>query len=124
PQPRPRSRRRTLLPRPADPCELSSGRLSRDRSRTGDRMIPPRWLHTAWMLTSASEARAFRHATRQVARTQADLLGETLRANRDTAFGRAHDFRRIKGVRDFQRRVPLSTYDDYADSVRRIAAGE
>jgi GH3 auxin-responsive promoter len=87
-------------------------------------MIPARWLNTAWMLASAGEARAFRHATRRVARTQADFLGETLRANRETAFGRAHDFRRIDGVRDFQRRVPLSDYDDYADFVRRTAAGE
>jgi hypothetical protein len=87
-------------------------------------MIPARWLNTAWMLASAGEARAFRRATRQVERTQAALLADMLRANRDTVFGRAHDFRRIDGPRDFQRRVPLSTYDDYADSIRRIAAGE
>lgn len=87
-------------------------------------MIPARWLNTAWMLASAGEARAFRRATREVSNTQAALLGETLRANRDTAFGRAHEFRRIHGPREFQRRVPLSTYDDYADSIRRIAAGE
>jgi len=87
-------------------------------------MIPARWLNTAWMLASAGEARAFRQATRQVARTQANLLAATLRANRDTAFGRAHDFRRIEGVRDFQCRVSLSAYDDYADAIRRIAAGD
>jgi hypothetical protein len=87
-------------------------------------MIPARWLNTAWMLTTAGEARAFARATRRVALTQADLLGATIAANQHTAFGRSHHFRGIVGIRDFQRQVPLSGYDDYADSIRRIAAGE
>jgi hypothetical protein len=87
-------------------------------------MIPARWLNSAWMLASAGEARAFRRATCEVSHTQAAVLGETLRTNRDTEFGRAHDFDRIDGPRGFQRRVPLTAYDDYADSINRIAAGE
>jgi hypothetical protein len=87
-------------------------------------MIPARWLNTAWMTTSAGEASAFRRATRKVAHTQAALLGGILRANRDTTFGRAHAFHRINGPREFQRRVPLSVYDDYADAIGRVAAGE
>lgn len=87
-------------------------------------MIPARWLNTAWMLASAREARAFRRATREVARTQAAVLAAILRANRDTVFGRGQDFRRIDAPSDFQRLVPLSTYDDYADSIRRLGTGE
>ena len=52
------------------------------------------WLNTAWMLKCVGEARAFRRATRAVARTQAGLLAEMLRRNRDTDFGRVHGFAR------------------------------
>jgi hypothetical protein len=82
------------------------------------------WLNTAWMLKAAGEAAAFRRATRRVARTQAGLLAGLLRANADTAFGRAHGFGRMRTPRDFRRGVPLSTYEDYEGCVRRIAAGE
>src|SRR5262249_58840274 len=98
--------------------------LSRDRTGTGDRMIPARWLNAAWMFAAARESRAFRRATRNVAATQTNVLVGIMAANRDTAFGRGNDFRRIDDLRDFQRRVPLSSYDDYADSIRRIADGE
>ena len=36
----------------------------------------------------------------------------------------AHDFRSIASPRDFQARVPPTTYDDYRDSIARIAGGE
>jgi hypothetical protein len=81
-------------------------------------------LNTAWMLKCASEARAFRRATRRVARTQAEVLAAILRANRGTAFGRTHGFRHVRGPRQFQERVPLSAYEDYGEAVGRIATGE
>jgi GH3 auxin-responsive promoter len=87
-------------------------------------MNPAGWLNTTWMLGSAGEARAFRRATRRVARTQAAVLAAIVRANRNTAFGRVHDLRRIDGPRAYQRLVPLSTYDDYSGCVDRIAGGE
>jgi hypothetical protein len=82
------------------------------------------WLNTAWMLKCGPEAAAFRRATRRVARTQAELLAEILRANQDTAFGRAHGFWRMRTPRDYRRGVALSTYEDYEGYVRRIAGGE
>jgi hypothetical protein len=81
------------------------------------------WLNTAWMLKCASEARAFRQATRRVAESQTQVLAAILHDNGDTEFGRAHGFRHIRGVRDYQAAVPLSRYDDYTESIERIAAG-
>jgi hypothetical protein len=82
------------------------------------------WLNTAWTLKCLPEAWAFRRATRDVTGAQARLLAATLRRNAGTAFGRAHGFDRIRGPGDFQERVPLSVYEDYAPAVARIAAGE
>jgi hypothetical protein len=81
-------------------------------------------LNTAWMLKCGAEAAAFDRACRRVADAQSRLLRRTLRANRDTAFGRAHGFAAVADARAFQARVPLATYDDFAGAVGRIAAGE
>jgi hypothetical protein len=82
------------------------------------------WLNTAWMWKCSPAARSFERLTRRVAATQARLLGEIVRRNRDTTFGRAHGFEHVRGPHNFQARVPLSTYESYTDAVHRIAAGE
>ncbi|HMC65976.1 MAG TPA: GH3 auxin-responsive promoter family protein [Gemmataceae bacterium] len=82
------------------------------------------WLNTVWMWKCAGEARAFFRASRHVAQAQADVLVQILHRGRATDFGRAHGFCHIHGPRDYQQHVPLSCYEDYAASVRRIAAGE
>jgi GH3 auxin-responsive promoter len=82
------------------------------------------WLNTAWMLKCAGEARAFRQATRRVAESQSQVLAAILHRNRNTEFGRAHGFRHLKNARDYQKSVPLSGYDDYAEPIQRIATGQ
>jgi len=82
------------------------------------------WLNTAWMWKCQPELSAFHRATRSVAQTQADVLQAMVAANRDTWFGRRFDFSGIASAADFQKRVPLSTSDDYQSAVERIANGE
>jgi hypothetical protein len=83
-----------------------------------------RWLNTVWKWKCAGEAAAWRGACGRVAETQTELLHSVLSANRDSVFGRSHQFDKIRTIRDFQQRVPISTYDDYDASIARIAAGE
>jgi GH3 auxin-responsive promoter len=82
------------------------------------------WLNTAWMLKCLPEAEAFQRATRRVSQTQAALLAAIVRHNRNTEFGRAHGFSGIARVRAYQERVPLSSYEDYAPFIERIAEGQ
>jgi hypothetical protein len=82
------------------------------------------WLNSAWMWTCYWEARAFRRATYDVARTQEALLCSLLNANRDTNFGRRHGFSTIASPDHYQRCVPLSTSDTYTPLIREIAAGK
>ncbi len=84
----------------------------------------PYWLHTAWMLASTPAALAFHDATRKVAPTQADLLMSMLRDNQETAIGRQFDFALIQSPSEYQKRLPLATYETFANAVGRIAAGE
>jgi hypothetical protein len=80
-------------------------------------------LNSAWMMKCRSEAKAFERAADCVAKTQAALLRDMLRRNADTEFGRNHGFDRVATPQEFQRRVPLATYDNFANPINRIAAG-
>jgi hypothetical protein len=81
-------------------------------------------LNAAWLLKCAGPAWSFRRATRRVAEVQARLLAGIVARNAGTDFGRAHGFAGARTPRDFQKRVPLSRYEDYAGAVARVAAGE
>jgi sterol desaturase/sphingolipid hydroxylase (fatty acid hydroxylase superfamily) len=55
--------------------------------------------------------RALENASRDVARTQQQVLLEILEQNRDTAFGQRHGFAEIKSIADYQRLCPVQTYN-------------
>lgn len=55
---------------------------------------------------------------------QTKLLLDWLNENRDTEFGRRYAFAQINSVREYQKKVPLSTYEDYACDIERIIDGE
>jgi len=79
----------------------------------------------AWLASCLPRARAFRAAAREpLADVEWRVLGEILRRNRDTAFGRQHGFSRIASVEEFRRAVPVADYRDLAPFIDRAAAGE
>ena len=78
----------------------------------------------AWVLSSLPEALAFRRGLIRVAEEQERILLGILRSNAQTSFGRAHGFASIHTVREYQDRIPVRTYDDLADEMRRVEAGE
>ena len=43
--------------------------------------------------------------------------------NKDTEFGRAHEFASIKSIDDYKEKVPISTYDDFESKIRRMYEG-
>jgi GH3 auxin-responsive promoter len=80
--------------------------------------------NTFWMATCYREAQAYARDSKKVNNTQLQLLRQIVRRNCNTIFGREHGFATIKNVRDFQRAVPLSDYDDYREATKQIADGE
>lgn len=56
--------------------------------------------------------------------TQSRLLDRIVRRNANCWFGLEQGLPRVRSVDDFRTAVPLSTWDDYADAVARIAEGE
>ena len=48
------------------------------------------------------------------------LLKNTLAPNRDCEFGKKYGFDKITSVAEYQRAVPIQTYDGFSDAIRRI----
>ncbi|ATB38251.1 hypothetical protein CYFUS_003684 [Cystobacter fuscus] len=66
----------------------------------------------------------FIEQTRHAARVNADTLRAILQHNQDTDFGRRHGFASLRTVEDFQRALPVSTYEPFRPYMERIARGE
>jgi GH3 auxin-responsive promoter len=62
--------------------------------------------------TASPVRRRFNHLCRSPADTQQALLSAILHENANTAFGKRHGFSAITTFRQYQERVPLSTYED------------
>ena len=58
------------------------------------------------------------------AATQRAFLQRLVKRNAGTAFGRAHDFSKIRTEEDYRRRVPVREYEDFRPLIKRIMAGE
>lgn len=61
--------------------------------------------------------------TKDPMRYNTELLMQMLDDNKDTEYGRKYGFADIKSVAEFQERVPLTTFDDYAGYVYRMTEG-
>jgi GH3 auxin-responsive promoter len=79
--------------------------------------------NSAWLASCIPEYLRFRRALGRVRTEQERVLRGILRKNQASAFGHRHGFSAIHTVRDYQRHVPLSDYDDYRASIARIAEG-
>lgn len=57
-------------------------------------------------------------------RSQEEFVMRLVRENARTEYGRTNRFEGIHTLDDFRRYIPLTTYDDYAPYIERIAKGE
>jgi hypothetical protein len=71
-----------------------------------------------------SDARHFEAATYDADATQEKKLLSIVRANRDTAYGKAHGFGSITSISDFQRNVPLNTHESLSPYIDQMAEGK
>ena len=77
-----------------------------------------------WLAANAPGYWLYRRALQSPEAEQRGLLLRTLRANADTAFGRAHGFAQVRTPSEYQSRVPLSRHEEYRPWLERVARGE
>jgi hypothetical protein len=68
--------------------------------------------------------KSINHFSKIPGETQRKLLMDIIEKNKNTEYGKKIGFDQIHSLEDFQRIVPLTTYDDYADYVDRMIEGE
>lgn len=85
---------------------------------------PPLLLQALGQAQRLPEAARFERAARSPERAQLALLKETMRANADTAFGRAYRLGEVRTLEDLQARVPVLSYADVEPWIKRQMRGE
>lgn len=84
----------------------------RDVPIQGARRVIGRWLFwIAMQWVKVTAWRSLRSAARRPKQVQWRVLKTILAANRDTRFGREHDFARIQSYEDFAQQVPIQDYE-------------
>ena len=68
-------------------------------------------------------AKRFDKACLDPGTVQTNLLLDMVRRNASTEYGKRYNFASIKTVADFQRNVPVITYEDIKDDMMRVASG-
>lgn len=66
----------------------------------------------------------FREICEDAVSEQKNLLKHILQKNKDTEYGRRYCFSDIKDPLEFQRKVPLTVFEDYEESITRQIQGE
>ncbi|MGE3267669.1 MAG: GH3 auxin-responsive promoter family protein [Chloroflexota bacterium] len=91
-------------------------------------MMDTRRASTAVLVTQLwrwfSDARHFEDATYDATAAQEKKLLSIIRANRDTAYGKRHGFSSIQSIDDYQRNVPINTYEHLSPYIDKMTAGE
>lgn len=64
--------------------------------------------------------KGFEHFTTEAVETQEATLKKIMEKNKDCELGRKYDFANINSIKEFQEKVPLSTFEDYAPLIDRI----
>lgn len=80
--------------------------------------------NAAWLASSLPAWTRFRQTLRRPEQAQSERLRDLIRANRHSAFGKAHHFDGIRGWEDFCERVPVTGPDRLEPWVGRIRGGE
>lgn len=62
----------------------------------------------------------FEMMTKNPMAVQTKLLMELLETNKDTEYGKKYGFSEIKSIEEYQQKLPLTEYDDYAEYIDRM----
>jgi hypothetical protein len=83
-----------------------------------------RMINALWSMATRRDATAFDRGAPIAREVQERRLLSLVARNRETAFGRDHNFSGVRSLDDFRARVPMRTYEDFTPWVDRIAGGE
>ena len=108
----------------ANRARTSGSRPREDAGYCGTVSALLRAIQAVHVATLRPAWRRFERAAAAPEAAQAERLARLVRANADTAYGRAHRLAAVRTVRDLQDRLPIVDYDALEPWIERVAAGE
>lgn len=81
-------------------------------------------IYNLFRILGSAESRALEEATFRPAEAQHEKLISIISRNRNTVFGKQHGFSSIKTIQEFQRSVPIRTYEELSPFIDRMVNGE
>ena len=94
------------------------------QSRKKDVVLNPGIINKLWMFSCFPGWIRYKLSRNRIKRIQEKILHKIIKKNQDCDFGLKHSFCSISNVNDYKKKVPLSTYDDYEESIQSICNGE
>ncbi len=88
------------------------------------RQLLHRIVFRPYRIWSQFQLRRFERSTRSSRDLQRRVLLDRIAKNRDSRFGRDHNFAGITKVEDFRARVPVTTYEYYTPYIEQMKAGQ
>jgi len=88
-----------------------------------DRVLPYA-VNRLWTQTCSAGHSRFLNSLKTPRSVQEQYLQKLLQNNSSTRYGKSHRFPNVSSVRDFQRIVPLTRYEDYLPYIEDIALGK
>ncbi len=80
-------------------------------------------LGAGYTASLAGSWRTFRQATLHPEAAQLKLLRNIVEACEDSVQGRRYQLKTVRSLRDYQERVPVRSYDAYAEDIQQVAKG-
>lgn len=84
-----------------------------------DKMTPAGKMNVQKVMAGQDTYAEFQKMAEEPMRCNEELLMKILQDSKDTEYGKKYGFSEIHSVEDFQKKVPVSTYDDYAEYILR-----
>lgn len=79
------------------------------------------WIARLW---AAQRVRSLTNMGKHALEIQQQLWKDLIAIGKNTSFGQEHDFKNITSISDFQKRVPVRSYEDLLPWINRAKAGE
>jgi len=81
-------------------------------------------VHSLLMVSYYRKYKRYKKNLRNCETIQRLKLAEMINKNRNSVYGQSNYFSRVQSAEDFQKKIPLSVYEDYERLIQRIATGE
>lgn len=81
-------------------------------------------LCASFSFISSMYYRSFQNDVKNAEEVNREVLMKILDMNKESEYGQKYNFKDIRGIEDFRKTVPITSYSDYTECIKKITRGE